>query len=83
VARLIVHRIISGILGTLVGLAGCVASIYGSMGFDELHNGDVPLWETLIALLVMWTLALGGLYLAFRFLKFAFARPRPTESYRR
>jgi len=63
---MIVHRVLSAVLGLVLGVAGLTASGYLPITFkgDTLLSGGV-------ALLVPGVLMLSAFYMAFRFLKFA------------
>lgn len=63
---MIVHRVLSAVLGLVLGVAGLTASGYLPITFkgDTLLSGAV-------ALLVPGVLMLSAFYMAFRFLKFA------------
>ena len=71
------HRIISGILGTLVGVAGAFFTLaYALPAFDDFHSDTIPFWQAFVGVVVTWVIALGAFYMSFRFLRFAFARPK-------
>lgn len=66
------HRIVSGVLGVLAGLAGLVVGLgYGATAVTDLWDARTPLWSRLVVVFVTWSLALSAWYMAYRFLKFA------------
>jgi hypothetical protein len=66
------HRIVSGVLGVLAGLAGLVVGLgYGAMALKDLWDARTPLWSRVVVVFVTWSLALSAWYMAYRFLKFA------------
>jgi protein-S-isoprenylcysteine O-methyltransferase Ste14 len=68
------HRIISALLGALATLSGVVASGYaiGVSSIEELTRSDVPMWERILGVVVLWGLTIGAFYMAFRLFRFAF-----------
>ena len=70
-----VHRILSGILGTLAAVAGLVALTYSVMAPEDFTNPAVSLSEALLGNIVIWGINAAAFYMAYRFLKFAFRKP--------
>ena len=69
------HRVISALLGTIMALAGVVASGYAEMAIvDVFRRSDLPLSSRLLDILFCGGLVAGSFYMAFRFLRSAFAR---------
>jgi hypothetical protein len=75
-----VHRVISGLLGTVTGLAGLFVSQY--LPFEDLRHAEIPLWQPVSGIALLGTLMAAAFYMAIRFLRFAFLKkssPSRTE----
>jgi amino acid transporter len=71
----LLHRITSGILGSLVGIAGAYFGVaYGLMVLDPYANAGESPWSRLVVALIISGVVVGTFYMAFRFLRYA-ARP--------
>jgi len=68
------HRVISALLGTVMALAGVVASGYAEMAIEDVRRSELPLSSGLLGILFCGGLVAASFYMAFRFLRFAFAR---------
>jgi hypothetical protein len=66
-------RIIAGILGTLAVLASVLPVCYAFEVFTEVRNPDVSLWVNVLAGLIMSSIAITGIWIGIRFLRFAFS----------
>jgi hypothetical protein len=64
-------RIIAGILGTLAVFASLLPSGYAFEIFKDFKNPDVSFWSNVLGVLFMCSIALVGLWVGIRFLRFA------------
>lgn len=68
----LLHRILSAVLGILVGFAGLVVGLdYGGMALHDLWDSRTSIWGRLVVVFVTWSLALSAFYMAYKFLYFA------------
>ena len=72
-------RIIAGILGTLAAFASVLPLGYAFEILKGFGNADVSFWPNVLSELLMCSIALAGLWMGIRFLRFASSGQRqPT-----
>jgi hypothetical protein len=72
-------RIIAGILGTLAVFASLLPLGYAFEILKDFGNPDVSFWPNVLGELLMCSIALAGLCMGIRFLRFASSgKRRPT-----
>lgn len=65
------RRIIAGILGTLAVFASLLPLGYAFEIFKDFKNPDVSFWPNVLGVLFMCSIALAGLWVGMRFVRFA------------
>jgi hypothetical protein len=66
------QRMFSVVLGMLSGFCGAVEAVEYAIpatSIAELTRRDVPLWDRILVMVLLWGLSIGAIYMSFRLLR--------------
>jgi hypothetical protein len=74
-------RIVSGILGAIAAFGSLLPLLYAFEIFKDFGNPDISFWPSVLGALLMCSIAIAGLWIGIRFLRFALSgESKPDNS---
>jgi len=70
--RVVLKRVVAGILGALAVLASVAAFNYAEMALEDFSNPSVSVWAAIFGTATIWLLTLGAFGMGIHFLKYSF-----------